>query len=305
VADFLERSRVDGWVVLDKPSGLTSTAAVARVRKLFVAKKAGHGGTLDPLATGVLPIALGEATKTVEWVMGRPKTYEFAVRWGAETSTDDLEGPVTATSAERPSAQMIRSVLPQFLGPIEQTPPAYSAVKIGGKRAYALARRGEGVELGSRIVEVHSFDLMEARPDEALFTLRCGKGTYVRSLARDLGRKLGCLGHVVALRRTSAGPFTADKMISLAKLEQFSHNGAGRKAILTALLPLRTALDDIPALALGEVEAKRLRQGQPLRMAPEEFPSEHQPILVLHGENPVALAILKDGILRPKRIFNL
>jgi tRNA pseudouridine55 synthase len=298
-------SSVDGWVVLDKPLGLSSTAAVARVRKLFVAKKAGHGGTLDPLATGILPIALGEATKTVDWVMAGPKTYEFTLRWGVETSTGDLEGHATATSAERPSAEAIRSILPQFLGPIEQVPPAYSAVKIGGERAYALARKGEKVAPDPRIVEIHSLDLLEASRDDAMFVLRCGKGTYVRSLAQDLGRRLGCLGHVAALRRTSVGPFTAAQMISLAKLEQFSHNGVGRKAILTALLPLRTALDDIPALALGEVEAKRLRQGQPLKMGPAEFPWGHRPVLVLHGEKPVALAFLKDGILRPKRIFNL
>jgi tRNA pseudouridine55 synthase len=284
---------------------MTSTAAVARVRRLFAASKAGHGGTLDPLATGLLPIALGEATKTVSVVMDGAKTYRFTVRWGAETSTGDLEGAIIAVSSLRPAEEAIRSVLPDFVGTIGQVPPAYSAIKIAGERAYARARQGEEVVLPSRMVQVHALELFSAGPEEAVLELRCGKGTYVRSLARDLGRRLGCLGHVVSLRRLAAGPFTESHMISLAKLEEFSHNGAGRKAILTALRPLRTALDDIPALALSEAEARRLKQGQPVTVRAAGVPPEQQMVLVLDGDTPVALAAVKDGVLRPKRVFNL
>ena len=305
MAGRLYSSPVNGWVVLDKPLGLSSAAAVARVRRVFSAAKAGHGGTLDPLATGVLPIALGEATKTVSIVMDGPKTYRFTVRWGAETTTDDLEGVQTAVSSERPSEADIRSAMPEFIGLIQQVPPAYSAVMIAGERAYARARMGENLELSSRQVEVHALELLASSPEEAIFELRCGKGTYVRSLARDLGRRLRCLGHVTSLRRLATGPFTEFDMISLAKLEEFSHNGAGRKAILTALRPLRTALDDIPALALSEAEAKRLKQGQPVKSRAAEVHPEQQTVLVLEGEKPVALAAVKDGVLRPKRIFNL
>jgi tRNA pseudouridine55 synthase len=305
MAEPLSASRVDGWVILDKPMGMTSTAAVARVRRLFAASKAGHGGTLDPLATGLLPIALGEATKTVSVVMDGAKTYRFTVRWGAETSTGDLEGAAIAVSSERPAEEAIRSVLPDFVGTIGQVPPAYSAIKIAGERAYARARQGEEVVLPSRMVQVHALELFSAGPQEAVLELRCGKGTYVRSLARDLGRRLGCLGHVVSLRRLAAGPFTESHMISLAKLEEFSHNGAGRKAILTALRPLRTALDDIPALALSEAEARRLKQGQPVTVRAAEVPPEQQTVLALDGDTPVALAAVKDGVLRPKRVFNL
>jgi tRNA pseudouridine55 synthase len=296
---------IDGWLILDKPLGMTSAAAVARVRKIIGKSKAGHGGTLDPLATGILPIALGEATKTVSLVMDGPKTYRFTVRWGAETSTDDLEGTKTATSIERPSEQSIRSVLPEFIGNIDQVPPAYSAIKIGGQRAYARARDGEDVVLSPRKVNIESLELLVARLDEAVFELRCGKGTYVRSLARDLGRCLTCLGHVAALRRLAVGCFTEAHMISLAKLEEFGHNGAGRKAVLTALRPLRTALDDIPALALSEAEARRLKQGQPVELRAAGAHPEQQTVLVLEGEKPVALAAVKDGVLRPKRVFNL
>ena len=305
MAEPLSASRVDGWVILDKPMGMTSTAAVARVRRLFAASKAGHGGTLDPLATGLLPIALGEATKTVSVVMDGAKTYRFTVRWGAETSTGDLEGAAIAVSSERPAEEAIRSVLPDFVGTIGQVPPAYSAIKIAGERAYARARQGEEVVLPSRMVQVHALELFSAGPEEAVLELRCGKGTYVRSLARDLGRRLGCLGHVVSLRRLAAGPFTESHMISLAKLEEFSHNGAGRKAILTALRPLRTALDDIPALALSEAEARRLKQGQPVKPRAAEVHPEQQTVLALDGDTPVALAAVKDGVLRPKRVFNL
>jgi tRNA pseudouridine55 synthase len=296
---------ISGWVVLDKPVGMGSTEAVSKIKWLFQAEKAGHAGTLDPLASGMLPIALGEATKTVPYVQDGAKIYRFTVAWGEERSTDDLEGPVTQNSDRRPAEADVRALLPKYTGVIMQTPPQFSAIKIAGERAYARARQGEEVVLPSRMVQVHALELFSAGPEEAALELRCGKGTYVRSLARDLGRRLGCLGHVASLRRLAAGPFTEFHMISLAKLEEFSHNGAGRKAILTALRPLRTALDDIPALALSEAEARRLKQGQPVTVRAAEVPPEQQTVLVLDGDTPVALAAVKDGVLRPKRVFNL
>jgi tRNA pseudouridine55 synthase len=296
---------VDGWLILDKPLGMTSAAAVSRVRKLFSASKAGHAGTLDPLATGLLAIALGEATKTVSLVMEGWKTYRFTVIWGAETTTDDREGSVTQTSMLRPSAPSIEALLPEFVGHIHQVPPAYSAIRMGGERAYARARHGKEVSLAPRPVVVRSLSLLELRADSADFELTCGKGTYVRAIARDLGRRLGCFGHVAALRRVAAGPFTEGDMISLAKLQEFGHNDAGRKAMMTVIRPLRTALDDIPALALSEAESGRLRQGQSVPLRSVGTPREGETVLVLSNETPQALAALKDGVLYPKRVFNL
>jgi tRNA pseudouridine55 synthase len=296
---------VTGWLILDKPLGMTSATAVARVRRLFSATKAGHAGTLDPLATGLLPIALGEATKTVSLVMNGWKTYRFTVQWGSETTTDDAEGMVTNRSATRPAREDIIALLPRFIGQIDQVPPSFSAILVAGERAYARARQGRDVALVSRSVTVEALKLLEARPDEADFELRCGKGTYVRAIARDLGRVLGCFGHVTALRRTATGPFTEEDMISLEKLEEFSHNDAGRKAMMTVIRPLRTALDDIPALALSEAESERLRQGQPVVLRSVGSPREGDIVLVLSNEKPQALAALKDGVLHPKRVFNL
>ncbi|MGH6873545.1 MAG: tRNA pseudouridine(55) synthase TruB, partial [Aestuariivirgaceae bacterium] len=296
---------ITGWLILDKPLGMTSATAVARVRKLFSAAKAGHAGTLDPLATGLLPIALGEATKTVSIVMDGWKTYRFTVGWGSETTTDDGEGIATAQSGTRPSGEDIRALLPRFIGRIDQVPPSYSAIRVEGERAYAHARQGRELSLAARSVSVEALELLEARPDEADFQLRCGKGTYVRAIARDLGRSLGSFGHVTALRRTATGPFTEADMISLAKLEEFGHNDAGRKAMMTVIRPLRTALDDIPALALSEAESGRLRQGQSVPLRSVGTPREGDIVLVLSNEKPLALAALKDGVLHPKRVFNL
>jgi tRNA pseudouridine55 synthase len=296
---------VNGWLILDKPLGMTSAAAVARVRRLFSAAKAGHAGTLDPLATGLLPIALGEATKTVSLVMDGWKTYRFTVRWGSQTTTDDAEGIVTEQSARRPESKDIVALLPRFIGRIDQVPPSFSAILVGGERAYAKARQGATVALASRSVTVEALALLEARANEADFELRCGKGTYVRSIARDLGRALGCFGYVTALRRTATGPFAERDMISLEKLEEFSHNDGGRKAMLTVIRPLRTALDDIPALALDEAESGRLRQGQSVALRSVGSPREGDIVLVLSNEKPLALAALKDGVLHPKRVFNL
>lgn len=262
--------KVDGWLILDKPVGVTSTQAVAIIRKLFNAQKAGHGGTLDPLADGLLPIALGEATKTVPYVMDGVKTYRFTLKFGEQRSTDDAEGEVIQRSDLRPSDDQIRAALPAFIGDISQVPPAFSAIKVDGERAYDLARGGEKVELAPRIIRVEDFRLT-ARPsaDEAVFEVRSGKGAYMRSLARDLAQHLGSVGHVSALRRLSVGGFTEKHAISLDALRGlFSLDAPGAlghsPAAFEHLLPIETALDDIPALALSATEAIRLRSGQPV-----------------------------------------
>ena len=227
-----------GWIVLDKPIGMTSTHAVAVIKHLFAAKRVGHAGTLDPLASGCLPIALGEATKTVPFVVDSRKTYLFTVRWGEERDTDDAEGRVVATSDSRPDGAAIRALLPRFTGTIEQVPPRFSAVKIDGERAYDLAREGETVEIAPRPVTIHRLDLIEAPdPDHAVLAAECGKGTYVRALARDLGRALGALGHVSALRRSRVGPFGESDMISLERLESLCHRAAAGEGHLADSAP--------------------------------------------------------------------
>ena len=295
------KNKVDGWVVLDKPLGLGSTSAVGRVRWLFGAAKAGHGGTLDPLATGVLPIALGEATKTVPFVMDGRKEYKFTLRFGEARTTEDAEGEVSATSDARPTDAAIRAALPAFLGEIDQMPPAFSALKIDGQRAYDLARAGETVELKTRKVSIGRLELL-ARPDadHADFVVGCGKGTYIRSLGRDLAVALGTVGHLSVLRRTVAGPFREEAAISLSKLEVLGHNSA----LLGALAPVATELDDIPALALTEAQADRLRQGQPVILTRDAPPSGAL-VRAECGQKLVAL-VRSDGVaLQPVRVFNL
>ena len=305
--------KIDGWINLDKPMGLTSTQAMAKVRWLLKAQKAGHAGTLDPLATGILPIALGEATKTISFIQDGLKTYSFTVRWGEQRDTDDMEGKVIATSDNRPSEDQIRALLPKYTGDILQTPPKFSAIKIDGERAYDLARDGEEVELQPREVYIGSLGLLETRPDEADFLMTCGKGTYVRSLARDMGRDLGCLGFITALKREKVGPFTLETAISLDKLEQLSQGAPLNEAVL---LPLETALDDIPALAVRDDEAARLRNGQVLsfisrpdyeRLARAGLGGNGFPLtaLVTCNNKPVALAEAEGVELRPVRILNV
>jgi tRNA pseudouridine55 synthase len=293
--------KVDGWVILDKPVGLGSTPAVGKVRRLFGAQKAGHGGTLDPLASGVLPIALGEATKTVPFVMDGRKEYRFTLRFGQARSTEDAEGEVTATSDFRPTDEGIRSALPAFLGDIEQIPPAFSALKIEGKRAYDLARAGQPVALKPRRVLIERLELL-GRPDtdHADFVVSCGKGTYIRSLGRDLACALGTVGHLSALRRTAAGPFREEAAISLPKLETLGHI----PALLGALAPVATALDDIPALALTEAQADRLRQGQPVLLTRDAPPSGAL-LRAETGSRLVALVRSDGASLQPVRVFNL
>ncbi len=305
---------VSGWVVLDKPLNLNSTKAVAIIRRLFNAQKAGHAGTLDPLATGILPIALGEATKTVSNVMGGEKIYQFTVSWGAQTSTDDLEGEVTATSLKRPTTQEIESILEDFIGTILQTPPAFSAIKINGDRAYDLARAGQDVEMTPREVNIHDLKLLTTEDEAtAVFETKCGKGTYIRALARDMGHELGCLGHVTSLRRTQTGPFNEDMSISLEKLEEFSHSAHARESAqmeLDPLLgdhlhPIETALDDIPALAINEDLASRIRLGQSVLITGRDAPIIKGPAYTKVGSKVIALGSVSQGAFKPSRVFNL
>ena len=293
--------KVDGWVILDKPVGLGSTPAVSRVRRLFGAQKAGHGGTLDPLASGVLPIALGEATKTVAFVMDGQKEYRFTLCFGQARSTEDAEGEVTATSDLRPADAAVRSALAAFVGEIEQVPPAFSALKVDGKRAYDLARAGEAVDLKPRRIVIERLELLgRADTDHADFVVSCGKGTYIRSLGRDLALSLGTVGYLSALRRTAVGPFREEAAISLPKLEALGHS----PALLGALAPVATALDDIPALALTEAQADRLRQGQPVLLTRDAPPSGAL-LRAETGSRLVALVRSDGTSLKPVRVFNL
>jgi tRNA pseudouridine55 synthase len=300
--------KIDGWFVLDKPVGMTSTEAVARVKRLFDAAKAGHAGTLDPLASGCLPIALGEATKTVSHAMDGRKIYRFTVRFGEETTTDDTEGAVAATSDVRPSDWEIEEILPDFTGRIVQVPPRFSAVKVAGERAYDLARGGESVELEPREVLIHRLDLIE-RPDadNATFLAECGKGAYVRALARDMGRRLGTLAHVVALRRLAVGPFGEGHMISLEKAEELRHKAGASGGTLAeeALYSVATALDGIPALTMTERDAARLRRGQAVILRGRDAPVMSGPAYAIFGGEPVALGEVDKGAFNPTRVFNL
>ncbi len=297
---------VHGWLILDKPEGLTSTEAVGRVKRLFDAQKAGHGGTLDPLATGVLPIAMGEATKTVSHVMAGQKQYRFTVAWGAETSTDDKEGEVLRTSDHRPSREEVAAQLPNFRGEILQVPPQFSAVRVEGMRAYDLAREGVALDLAPRPVMIDELEIVAVPdPDTMVFEASCGKGTYVRALARDLGRALGCYGHVTALRRSRVGPFDEAQAISLDKLEALSHSDAGRDALMACLEPVETALDDIPALAVSSSDAARLKRGQAVLLRGRDAPVVTGPVYAISKGVLVALGEVERGELRPTRVFHL
>jgi tRNA pseudouridine55 synthase len=298
---------VHGWIVLDKPVGMTSTQAVGAIKRLFSCKRAGHAGTLDPLATGALPIALGEATKTVPFVMDSRKIYRFTVRWGEERDTDDADGRVVATGAARPQRHEIEALLPRYTGTVMQVPPRFSAIKIDGERAYDLARDGEAVELAARPVEIHRLALVDvADAEHAEFEAECGKGTYVRSLARDMGRALGCRGHIEALRRTAVGPFGESDLISLESLSDLCHRAAaGEGNLADALLPIETALDDIPALAVNRADAARLQRGQAVLLRGRDAPIFHGTVYVTASGRLLALAEVDRGEIVPKRVFNL
>jgi tRNA pseudouridine55 synthase len=310
--------KVDGWLVLDKPAGLSSAAAVAAVRRAFNPQKIGHGGTLDPLATGVLPLALGEATKTVAYAMDGRKTYRFTVRWGERRSTDDAEGEIVATSPVRPDGAALRAILQRFIGDIEQVPPVYSALKLGGRPAYARARAGETLIMAPRRVRIERLELESTPdPDHAGLLVECGKGTYIRSLARDLAQALGTEGHLVQLRRLAVGPFSEADAIPLEKLTSLGHSPAR----FTYLRPVETVLDDIPALAVTEADSLRLKQGQivQIRRAAHEHQFDHELgpdriVLATASGLPVALARMEPdttgtapgmAVLRPVRVLNL
>ncbi len=296
---------INGWLVLDKPNGLTSTQALGRAKRLFDAQKAGHAGTLDPLATGVLPIAFGEATKTVSFAVDGAKSYVFTVRWGADTDTDDSEGRIIEVRSERPSEGDIRGVLPRFIGEILQVPPRYSAVKIDGERAYDLARDGEDVTLQARTVTVDDLRLVEMPDsDSAVFEADCGKGTYVRAIARDMGRLLGCLGHVVALRRTRVGPFAEGDAWSFEDLEVESESGR-----LTdpggPLLPVDMPLRQLPELMVSPSDAGRLARGVSVLIRGRDAPILSGLMYATCQGRIVALGEVEQGALHPIRVFNL
>jgi len=308
------RNKINGWINLNKPLDMTSTQAVGKIKKILGMKKVGHAGTLDPLATGVLPIAVGEATKTVQFLQNREKGYDFTIQWGEARDTDDAEGKIIATSDVMPTVDAITSSLPTFIGEIEQVPPKYSAIKINGDRAYDLAREGVEFEIQSRIVNVHDLTLVSATDTSASFSMTCGKGTYVRSLARDLALQLGTYGYITALHRTFVGGFTQEHAISFDTLMELVDKDDAQDA----LLDLGMALDDIPALSLSDKEASRLRNGQKIIFSAK--PDMER--LNLCGVNPltakdkIVLAVNDNGkplglvrmtgvSAKPERLFNL
>jgi tRNA pseudouridine55 synthase len=291
------RAVVDGWVVLDKSIGMTSTHAVSRLKRIYNAKKAGHAGTLDPLASGILPIAFGEATKTVPFVQDGEKAYSFTVRWGVETDTDDADGQMTRESEARPDVGAIEALLPRFIGDILQTPPQFSAIKIAGERAYDLARDGETVALQARPVTIHRLALIDASRDEAKLVMECGKGAYVRAIARDLGRMLGCFGHVTALRRTRVGPFHEDDAFTLDEIE--APGGA-----IAALLSVEAGLTELPCVIVDRDTAARLRRGGSIILRGRDAPNGGVAYAACGGV-PVAFGEIIEGALAPSRVFNL
>ena len=302
---------VSGWVVLDKPVGMGSTEAVAKVKWLFHADKAGHAGTLDPLASGMLPIALGEATKTVPYVQDGAKIYRFSVAWGEERSTDDLEGPVTKTADARPSREQVAALLPDYTGVIMQTPPQFSAVKIAGERAYDLARGGATVDIPAREVEIGRLDIVEHSVGRTLFEIECGKGTYVRSLARDMGRDLGCFGHIADLRRMEVDPFTADDLVTVADLEAARFGEAGETseapadftAIDALLVDTVAALDCLPQVAVSDDTASRIRLGNAVVIRGRDAPVEAEEACATARGRLVAIGAIEQGMFKPRRVF--
>ncbi len=298
---------IDGWLIIDKPPGMTSTDVVNRVRRGFDAQKAGHGGTLDPLATGVLPIAFGAATKTVPYVMDGTKVYRFTLALGQARDTDDADGQVTATSDHRPDNAAIETALPAFRGEIMQVPPAYSAIKVAGERAYDMAREGRAPVLEPRPARIDRFELVErVDADTAVFEVQSGKGVYMRSLARDLAAACGTVGHVAALRRLRVGPFTEAQAISLDKCTPAEDTPPASPDLL---LPVLTALADIPALALTEAEAFYLSRGQAISLVDlmGRIPGTANPdgglARAMAGTRVIGLCRLEDGMLRPERLL--
>ncbi|MER8693266.1 tRNA pseudouridine(55) synthase TruB [Mesorhizobium opportunistum] len=317
---------VSGWVVLDKPVGMGSTEAVSKIKWLFQAEKAGHAGTLDPLASGMLPIALGEATKTVPYVQDGAKVYRFTVAWGQERSTDDLEGPVTKEADQRPSEAEVRALLPKYTGVIMQTPPQFSAIKIAGERAYDLAREGETVDIPAREIEIGRLDIVEHGADQTVFEVECGKGTYVRSLARDMGRDLGCFGHISELRRVEVEPFTPEDFVTVAELEAARFGAPGEDlggqdksetadavdvveapidfgAIDALLVDTSAALDCLPQIAISDDAATKIRLGNPVIIRGRDAPVEAEEACATARGKLVAIGAIEQGMFKPKRVF--
>ncbi|MFK0687202.1 tRNA pseudouridine(55) synthase TruB [Mesorhizobium sp. IMUNJ 23033] len=313
---------VSGWLVLDKPVGMGSTEAVSKIKWLFQAEKAGHAGTLDPLASGMLPIALGEATKTVPYVQDGAKIYRFTVAWGDERSTDDLEGPVTNSSDKRPAETEVRALLPKYTGVIMQIPPQFSAIKIAGERAYDLARDGETVDIPAREIEIGRLDVIEHSGERTIFEVECGKGTYVRSLARDMGRDLGCFGHIAELRRVEVEPFTQEDFITIAELEAARFGEQGDEgsdttddasdavdlpvdftAIDALLVDTSAALDCLPQVAISDDAAVKIRLGNPVIIRGRDAPVEAEEACATARGRLVAIGAIEQGMFKPKRVF--
>ncbi|EJF81285.1 tRNA pseudouridine(55) synthase TruB [Bartonella doshiae] len=308
---------VSGWVIFDKPKGMRSTEAVSQIKWLFNAQKAGHAGTLDPLASGLLPIALGEATKTVPYVMSGTKTYRFHIAWGEERSTDDLEGEITQTSSKRPTQEEILALLPQYTGVISQMPPQFSAIKIAGNRAYDLAREGEVIKIPPRQVKIETFKLIETPTKEcAVFEITCGKGTYVRSLARDMGRDLGCYGHIADLRRTAVEPFCEDDLITWDALKAVmppknttNENEISFKRNFTALdevlIETSTAVKYLSRYILNESQAQRVMMGNSVLLHNHNAPLllDEEEICTIYKNKLLAIGTLDKNLFKPKRIF--
>lgn len=318
---------VSGWIIFDKPKGMGSTDAVSKIKWLFNAEKAGHAGTLDPLASGLLPIALGEATKTVPYVMDGTKIYRFTVAWGEERATDDLEGGVTHNSDKRPSQEEILALLPKYTGVIQQIPPQFSAIKIAGERAYDLAREGTVVDIPAREVEIDRLDLVSMPDaDHAEFEVECSKGTYVRSLARDMGRDIGCYGHISDLRRIEVAPFNEEDFVTLAELEAAwppfppkSEDAEGDdtdveaitipaprrdfSAIDALLIDTGAALDCLPQMALSDDQAQRVRLGNPVVLRGRDAPVEADEACVTVKGKLLAIGYVEQGQFKPKRVF--
>ena len=296
---------VNGWIVLDKRAGMTSTQAVGAVRRLYNAQKAGHAGTLDPLATGILPLALGEATKTVQFAVDGEKAYRFTVRWGGETTTDDAEGPISRSSDKRPTLADIEAVLPRYIGAIMQTPPQFAAIKIDGNRAYDLARDGETVLLEPREVVIDALRVT-AMPDDntTVFEAECGRGTYVRALARDIGRDLGCFGHVIELRRTRVGPFHEEDSITLDELDEAARLDDGGAKLASALLGVEAALADLTQISVSQQDATRIMRGQSILIRGRDAPVMGGEAYAVSRGQPLAIGVLEQGEFRPIRVFN-
>lgn len=298
---------VSGWLVLDKPYDFGSTEAVSKIRWLFKAQKAGHAGTLDPLASGMLPIALGEATKTVPYIMDGRKIYQFAVTWGEERTTDDLEGTVIQQSDARPNINAIEAILPEFVGEISQVPPQFSAIKINGERAYDVARSGDKMDIPAREVEIFRLDIIDSEDKNVTrFEVECGKGTYVRSLARDFGRKLGCYGYVSELRRSSVLPFEESELVKLSELtalEQIEDDEERLEKLDQYLIDTKEALSDLPHIAVSSDQAMRIRNGNPVMITGANAPINEHEVFATDKGKLLAIGEINFGEFKPKRVF--